>query len=170
VSESRILNPRILKGLHSLGHTGQVLVTDAGFPIPAGVPIVDLSLIPGIPLVTQILEAVKSEIYVEKVTFAPEVKTHNPELYQQVQNIYTGSGAEFESCSHENLCEVEGPRAKFIIRSGDLQPWGNFLLTASTDPFAWFTDESVDRGLKILPDYVERRKRIHDNVVPDLQL
>src|SRR5690625_1491326 len=36
VSESRILNPRILKGLHSLGHTGQVLVTDAGFPIPAG--------------------------------------------------------------------------------------------------------------------------------------
>ena len=167
---SRILNPQVLRGLHDLGHTDLLLVTDAGFPLPQGVDTVDLSLVPGIPLVTQILRAVQQEIYVEKVTFAPEVKTHNPRLYEEVQSIYTGSGAEFDAASHEALCNVESKKAKFVIRSGDLQPWGNFLLTVSTDPFAWFTDESVEKGLKILPEYVDRRKRIENKEVPELNL
>jgi hypothetical protein len=54
------------------------------------------------------------------------------------------------------------------VRSGDLQAWGNIALTASTDPFAWFTDDAVSEGAKILPDYVERRRRMSEADVPKL--
>ena len=87
--------------------------------------------------------------------------THNPRLYAELQRIYTGSGATFAASTHlEQLIEEFAPRAKFVVRSGDFQPWGNVLLVASTDPFAWFGDEDVADGLQILPAYTDRRHRI----------
>ncbi|GAL24431.1 hypothetical protein JCM19239_1885 [Vibrio variabilis] len=38
-------------------------------------------------------------------------------------------------------------------------------MAASTDPFAWFSEES---GVKPLPLYVERRQKIRDKIVPTL--
>ena len=64
-----------------------------------------------------ILTALLANVYVENATFAPELKTHHPGLYKQVQGIFTGSGASFSSASHEELCEDYVHRAKFVIRS-----------------------------------------------------
>jgi len=53
---------------------------------------------------------------------------------------------------------------KVIIRSGSLNAWSNFALTRSTDPFAWFNEDDIT----ILHTYVERRKKISENVTPEL--
>ncbi len=164
----RILHPQLARAVAELGHTDIAMVVDAGFPIPRSVERIDLGFWPGLPTVVQVLEVLRAELHVEQVCFAPEVATHNPGLYARLQLIYTGSGATFSTVSHERLIAEVAPDAKFIVRSGDLQPWGNVALTASTDPFAWFTDDAVANGMGILPEYVERRRRITEGDVPRL--
>lgn len=163
---SRILHPQLAAALATLGHTDIVLVTDAGFPIPAGANRIDLGFWPGIPDVVDILRVLREELFVEDVKFAREVKECNPALYQQLQDIYTGSGADFSEASHDTLCHDIAHKAKVIIRSGSFNPWANFALVASTDPFAWFSPESK---VNPLPAYVARRERINNKYVPSLQ-
>ena len=159
---NQILHPELAKALATCGHSDIIMVTDAGFPIPAGANRIDLGFYAGYPDVRDILQVLRQEIFVEEVYFAAEVKTHFPSLYKKVQEIYTGSGAVFKGTTHEELCENYAKRAKVIIRSGSLSAWANFALVASTDPFAWFTEPDI----KILPAYVERRKRIENNEIP----
>lgn len=159
-----LLHPELAQALATLGHTDTILVTDAGFPIPADAHRIDLGVRPGLIDVRDVLRVVLDQVYVEEAVFAPELKSHHPRLYREVQEIFTGSGAMFSSASHELLCSDYAPRAKFVIRSGSFEPWANFSLVASTDPFAWFADDEVE----ILPAYVERRERIQLRHVPDL--
>lgn len=162
----RILHPELAATLATLGHTDIVLVTDAGFPIPPHAKRIDLGFWPGTVDVLEILRVLRQEVFAEEVHFASEVRDCHPQLYRDVQTIYTGSGAEFHEASHETLCHDIAHRAKVVIRSGSFNPWANFALIASTDPFAWFTEQS---GVRPLPAYVARRQRIRDNVVPELK-
>ena len=162
----RILHPQLAAALSTLGHTDIILVTDAGFPIPANANRIDLGFWPDIPDVTDILRVLRQEVFVEDIQFAREVRDCNPDLYRQVQDIYTGSGADFSEASHERLCSEIAHQAKVIIRSGSFNPWANFALVASTDPFAWFSEGS---NVQPLPAYVTRRQRIKENYVPQLK-
>ena len=159
-----LLHPELAKAFATLGHTDTILVTDAGFPIPADAHRIDLGLRPGLVDVRDVLRVVLDQVFVEEAVFAPELKSHHPTLYREVQTIFTGSRATCTQASHEQLCSDYAPRAKFVIRSGSFEPWANFSLVASTDPFAWFSDDDVE----ILPAYVERRRRIRDGQVPEL--
>ena len=164
MSPNRIFHPELAKALATCGHTDIILVTDAGFPIDKCANRIDLGFYAGQVDILEILKMLRKEIFVEEVTFATEVKTHHPALYKEIQNIYTGSGAIFNGTTHEDLVENIAPKAKVVIRSGSLNAWANFALTCSTDPFAWFTEEDIT----ILDTYVERRKRISNNEVPEL--
>ena len=159
-----LLHPGLARSFASLGHTDLVMVTDAGFPIPADAERVDLGLVDGLVDVRDVLRLVLGSVDVELAEFAPELKTRHPVLYAEVQQIFTGSGAVFAPAAHETLIADHVRRAKVVIRSGSFEPWANFALTASTAPFDWFDDERVE----ILPAYVERRARVRDRVVPDL--
>ncbi len=161
---NRILHPELAKELALCGHLDIVLVTDAGFPIPKDAKRIDLGYYAGEADVLQILRMLRKEMFVEEVSFATEVKTHHPALYKEVQEIYTGSGAVFKGTTHENLIENIAPKAKVVIRSGSLNAWANFALTCSTDPFAWFTEDDIT----ILPAYIERRRKIKENEIPEL--
>jgi D-ribose pyranose/furanose isomerase RbsD len=146
-----------------MGHTDILLVTDAGFPIPRDANRIDLAFYEGLPDVLDVLRVLRQEIFVEEVHFAAEVATHNPPLYRALQEIFTGSGAVFRTTTHERLIAETAPKAKAIVRSGSFNPWANIALVCSTDPFAWFGEES---GTTILPAYVERRRRITEREVP----
>ena len=161
----RILHPELAKAVASMGHQDILLVTDAGFPIPRDAWRIDLGFYAGLPDVLDILRALRQEIFVEEAHMAAEVETHNPRLYAALQDIYTGSGADFVATTHERLIAKTAPRAKAIVRSGSLNPWANVALVCGTDPFAWFTEDS---GTTILPAYVERRRRIEEGVIPTM--
>jgi D-ribose pyranose/furanose isomerase RbsD len=161
----RILHPELARAVATMGHTDILLVTDAGFPIPSTANRIDLGFYEGLPDVLDVLRVLAQEVFVEEVHFAAEVQTHNPRLYRALQEIFTGSGAEFRATTHERLIAEVAPRAKAVVRSGSFNPWANIALVCSTDPFAWFGDHS---GATILPAYVERRRRIKERIVPAL--
>jgi len=161
----RVLHPELAKALAELGHGDVVLVTDAGFPIPRGANRIDLGVTAGTVDALEILRILRREIFAEEVHFAPEVKTNYPSLYAQVQDVFTGWGADFVATTHDDLVAEWAPKAKVIIRSGSLTAWANFAIVAATDPFAWFRD---DEGAGVLPRYITRRERILGNAVPEL--
>ena len=161
----RIIHPALAEAIATLGHTDIVMVTDAGFPIPPDANRIDLGFWEGVPDVRDILRVIVGEAFFEEVHFATEVRDCHPSLYADVQKIFTGSGAAFKGTTHETLCGDFAHRAKVVIRSGSFEPWANFALVASTDPFAWFTANS---GVKPLPAYVERRARMTAKEVPVL--
>ena len=124
----RILHPELAKAVATMGHQDILLVTDAGFPIPRDAWRIDLGFYAGLPDVLDILRALRQEIFVEEVHMAAEVETRNPRLYAALQDIYTGSGADFVATTHERLIAETAPRAKAIVRSGSLNPWANVAL------------------------------------------
>lgn len=160
----RILHPELAQAVATMGHSDILLVTDAGFPIPDDAWRIDLGFYEGMPDVLDILRVLRQEMFVEEVHFAGDILTKNKPLYSALQDIFTGSGAEFKLTTHETLVNDISHRAKAVVRSGSFNPWANIALVCSTDPHAWFTAES---GTEILPAYVERRKRIENNVRPE---
>ncbi|WP_435948122.1 RbsD/FucU domain-containing protein [Dryocola sp. BD586] len=157
----KVLHPQIAAALACLGHGDIVLVTDAGAPIPADTQRIDLAFCAGSVDLLEILRVLRQEIFIENVIFAAEVPDNNPVLMAQVTDIFTGSGTDFTLIPHARLVADIYKKARFVIRSGSLMPWGNFALVASTDPDAWF-----DSTMKIIPEYVERSERIKHNAAP----
>jgi D-ribose pyranose/furanose isomerase RbsD len=164
---NRILHPELAQAVATMGHSDILLVTDAGFPIPADAWRIDLGFYEGMPDVLDVLRVLRQEMFVEEVHFAGDILTKNAPLYTSLQDIFTGSGAEFKLTTHEILVNDIAHRAKAVVRSGSFNPWANIALVCSTDPFAWFADGT---GTEILPAYVERRKRIADNVRPSAKM
>lgn len=162
----RIIHPELAQAVATLGHSDILLVTDAGFPIPADAWRIDLGFYEGLPDVLDVLRVLRQEIFVEEVHFAGDILTKNKPLYTSLQDIFTGAGAVFKLTTHEILVNDIAHRAKVIVRSGSFNPWANIALVASTDPFAWFADGS---GTEILPAYVERRRLMSENVRPEAQ-
>ena len=161
----RILHPELAQAVATLGHSDLFMVTDAGFPIPDDVWRIDLGFYEGLPDVLEVLRVLRAEVFVEEIYFAADILTRNKPLYAGLQEIFTGSGAAFKPTTHDDLVERVARQCKFIVRSGSLNPWANIVMMASTDPFAWFSDGS---GTEILPAYVERRRLINENVIPEV--
>ena len=162
---NRILHPELAYALATLGHGDIVMVTDAGFPIPVGANRIDLGFYEGLPDVLDVLRVLRKEIFVEEIYFATDVRDRHPNLYKDLQEIYTGAGAPFRGTTHEQLVNHFAPKAKLIVRSGSFNAWANIAMIAATDPFAWFNQP----GIKILPAYVERRRMMETNAVPELK-
>lgn len=91
----KLLNSNLKYLLARMGHRDLLAVTDAGFNIPRSVETVDLALSEDIPTLGQTLEAVKSEVVIEKVILAEEIKTLAPEILEEYRRIFPDTPFEF---------------------------------------------------------------------------
>ena len=119
-----MLNSHISKVLADLGHTDQIVIADAGLPVPDGVKKIDLALKPGVPAFTDVVNEFLEEMVVERVTLANEIegneKVHDW-LKQELQ------GMERTYVSHEAFKE-QTKLAKVVIRTGETTPYANCIL------------------------------------------
>lgn len=122
-----ILNSQISKLISELGHTDQIVICDAGFPIPPSVQRIDLALLPGIPSFLTTLEAVLIELQVERAYVADEMREANPQLDEQIGSIL--ANVERRSVSHEEFKKLT-ENAKAVIRTGECTPYANVILEA----------------------------------------
>ncbi|MGO3196654.1 D-ribose pyranase [Vagococcus salmoninarum] len=120
-----ILNSDIAKVLADLGHTDQIIICDAGLPVPTGVPKIDVALALGVPSFNDVLSLLEAEMVVEKVVLAEEIKEHNPRVLAHVASLYE----EIDYVSHEEFKQLSS-QAKAIIRTGENTPYANIILQA----------------------------------------
>ncbi|MDQ0160498.1 D-ribose pyranase [Alkalibacillus salilacus] len=121
-----VLNSDIATVLASLGHTDTIVISDCGLPVPDHVPRIDLALKKGQPRFTDTLEVVLSDMEVEHITLAEEIKTSNADVQKEIFNQYSG---EVDYVSHERFKELTQD-AKVVIRTGEVTPFANVILRA----------------------------------------
>ena len=129
MKKSGILNARLLCELTKLRHKDKLVICDAGFPIPVGANVADISLVAGLPDFPQVLKAVVNEIVFEDYIVFDVMKEKNPEYYQLLKDL-------FQAQSHLEVSMDQfiaiAQNAKLFVRTGELKPASNLLLTSAS--------------------------------------
>lgn len=123
------LNGQLARVISEIGHTDQLVVTDAGLPIPASVERVDLALRPGIPAFLDVLDAVLEEVQIEGVLMSEEIKTASPDMLAQIEKRLAACGVTAVYVPHVEF-KAATANARAAVRSGEFTPYANVLLTA----------------------------------------
>lgn len=135
MKKSPLLNAEISNIVARLGHTDQLVIGDAGLPVPAVCQRIDLALVQGIPTFLQVLEAVTCEMQVERTILAEEIFTNNPQIHEAllIQLIQLekrqGNAIVLDYVSHEAFKE-QSKKSRAVIRSGECSPYANIILCA----------------------------------------
>ena len=122
-----ILNSDISRVLSYMGHTDCICIGDCGLPIPDEVERIDLALAFGEPTFMRTLEIVAGDMKIEKIVLAEEIKTQNPDVLRQVEELFAGQNIEVEFVSHVELKERTFD-CKAVIRTGEITPYANIIL------------------------------------------
>lgn len=123
------LNAQLSRVISELGHTDQLVVTDAGLPIPAPVERVDLAVRPNLPRFLDLLDTVLSELSIEAALLSEEIREHSPDMLAEIEKRLAAFGVVAQYIPHaEFKAATHGARA--AVRSGEFTPYANVLLTA----------------------------------------
>ncbi|RQO53429.1 D-ribose pyranase [Variovorax sp. KBW07] len=126
MKRSPLLHAELSQVIAALGHGDMLVIGDAGLPIPDGPRRIDLALMRGVPLITDVLKAVLSEMQVESMVVANEALTDAkalPAWYPQALGIAP------QTVSHEEF-KRRTAKARAIVRTGECTPYANIILVA----------------------------------------
>lgn len=119
-----MINSQLAGLCAQLGHTQVVCVADCGLPIPRGVPVVDLALVPGLIGWRDVLDVLLEELVIEAHTVAAECGDSEVERWVDERSEHLG---ERSVVSHEEL-KACLPQCAFVVRTGEATPYANILL------------------------------------------
>lgn len=120
-----ILNVAICEAIASLGHTEYLVIADAGLPVPKDVPVIDISLITGIPGFKEVLDAVAGEFVIDSYICADEMESANPELLDYLQEKL--NGIPNRSVPHDKFKKMLKD-VRYVIRTGECTSYANIML------------------------------------------
>ena len=116
-----ILNAELAAAVCRLGHTDTVVVADCGLPRPAGVPVVDLAVVFGVPRFVDVLDALIAECAFEGCTAASESRG------SAVEDVVLARFPDAAFVPHEELKRLTAT-ATLIVRTGEATPFANVVL------------------------------------------
>ena len=127
MKKNGILNSDISRVLSYMGHTDKLCIGDCGLPIPEETERIDLSVRFGQPLFMDVLKEVTSDMKVEKIYLALEMKEKNPEQLKAVLDHFESEKPEVVFITHEELKRMEKD-CRAVIRTGEVTPYSNIIL------------------------------------------
>lgn len=123
-----ILHAGINKLIADTGHTDYIVVTDAGLPIPENVNTkIDLNLREGMVGFLDALDTILTELIVEKVILAEEIKHISPHMHEEIVTRFPNLPVEYLP---HNVFKQETKDARGIVRTGEFTPYANVILVA----------------------------------------
>lgn len=138
MKEIGLLNSDIADVISRLGHMDEVIVCDAGFPIPLGVRTVDIALAVNQPTLLDVLPVLLGDFSVEKIVLAEEAQTHSPTRFAAITALF-GPEVAVEIVPHTAF-KQRSRSVKAIIRTGDFTAYSNVLLVSAGGP-RWFVEQ-----------------------------
>lgn len=127
MKKTDIINAPISAVIAKLGHMDTLTIADAGLPIPEEVQRIDLALTKGIPGFIDTLRVVLSEMQLEKVIIAEEMKQISPGILTEIQDLIGGISVEFVPHQHFKDLTIQ---SRAIIRTGEFTPYANIILVS----------------------------------------
>ncbi len=138
MKEVGIVNRELSRVLSEQGHGDLLMVVDAGFAIPKGADVVDISLAENSPMVIDTLQELKKFFSVEKLIFANDTKEVSPTLFKNIKKLF-GKSVPVEMVTHAEIKEIS-KRVKAVIRTGDFTAYANVILVSGAGP-RWFCEK-----------------------------
>jgi len=127
MKKSVLLNSGISRVISQMGHFDTLTIGDAGLPVPDGVERIDLAVKLGIPPFLDTLDAVMSELCVQKMTIAKEASEKNKKLFDFFVSYCKKNKIQLAQVSHEEF-KVLTKNSKAIVRTGECKPYANVIL------------------------------------------
>lgn len=128
MKEVGMVNRDISAAISKQGHTDLLMVVDAGFAIPQGVDVIDISLGENKPMVLEVLTELKKFFSVEKMIIANKTKDISPTLFANISKVY-GVEVPVETIELSAFKEMS-KTVKTVIRTGDFTAYGNVILVS----------------------------------------
>ena len=127
MKKTGVINAPISTVIAELGHKDTLTIADAGLPIPKEVHRIDIALGKGIPGFIDTLSVVLSEMQVEEVIVADEMKQISPGILADVQKLI--SDIPVDLVPHQRFKELT-ISSRAIIRTGEFTPYANIILVS----------------------------------------
>jgi len=141
---SKLLHPEILATLARAGHHGKILIADGNYPASStlgpNAKLISLQLMPGLPTVTQVLEAILSAIPIDRANTmdyektGPYALTEDPPVWPLFRQTIKNAGLKLELEPIEKwefYKAVNTPDHILTIQTADQQRFANLLLSIS---------------------------------------
>lgn len=129
--KGKLIHPDIMAALALCGHGDKVLIADGNYPLDSrtgNAELVYLGLTPGLPTVTDVLEAVQSVVAIEKAEVMDPADGTTPEIFGEFKAMLDGMELDmlgryefYDAC-----CE---PGVRLAISTGEKRTFANVLIT-----------------------------------------
>ena len=126
--ETRILNPSLLALLARVRHTNRIVIADAMFPSWPGLTEVDLSLVAGVPTVTQVLAAIAATWKPGAAWMAREFHDHNDEATRREFESALGAAPGVLMYEPHSELKARVPGSTGLVRTGEMRIYTNVVL------------------------------------------
>jgi D-ribose pyranase len=127
VKKSHLLNQPLSSVIAGLGHLDELVIADAGLPIPPSTQRIDLAVTQDIPRFHDTLRIVLTELQVEKAIVAQEMLIKSPQVHQTILALL--ENIPLETVPHEAFKE-RTRSAVAVVRTGEFTPFANIILVA----------------------------------------
>ena len=131
MNTGKCINPYILAAVSRLGHGDKILIADGNYPLNSKTGDAEkiwVSLSPGIPTVTDVLDALQSIINVEAAAVMQPSEGPEPEIFKEFESRLPemelrrlGRFEFYNECTDNSLC--------LAISTGEQRTYANILLT-----------------------------------------
>ena len=138
MKETGLLNNEISDAIAHLGHMDEMIVCDAGFPIPEDIRAIDISLKVNQPTTLEVLTELLKHFSVEKIVLAEETQKHSPTMFARLTGLFDKSVA-VETIPHTDF-KQRSRSVKAVVRTGDFTAYANILLVSGAGP-RWFVEK-----------------------------
>ncbi|ETY72699.1 ribose pyranase [Lactiplantibacillus fabifermentans T30PCM01] len=124
MKKSAVLNTEVSYTIANMGHFDTLMIGDAGMPVPEKTEKIDLAVTLGLPKFIDVLKNVLTELQVQKVYLAEEIKTENPEQLAAIKALID---VPIEYMPHTQM-KAHLAHDKAFIRTGENTPYSNIIL------------------------------------------
>lgn len=131
MNKGKLINPCILAAVSRLGHGDKILIADGNYPLAsktADAEKIWVSLSPGLPTVTDVLDALQSVINVEEATVMQPSEGPDPEIFKEFAEMLPnielrrlGRYEFYDECGTQTL--------RLAIATGEKRTFANLLIT-----------------------------------------
>ncbi|ABJ57465.1 D-ribose pyranase [Oenococcus oeni] len=125
MKKTTVINSEISSVIAGMGHMDWLGIGDAGMPVPLGTKKIDLALTKNLPSFIDVLKNVLTELEVQKIYLADEIKTKNPEQLQAIKQLMPN--VEIEFVPHSEL-KKDLAKTHAFIRTGEMTAFSNIIL------------------------------------------
>ncbi|BBD89097.1 D-ribose pyranase [Staphylococcus caprae] len=131
MKKTEVLNSHISQAISTLGHYDLLTINDAGMPIPNDDKRIDVAVTKGLPRFIDVLENVLTEVEIQKIYLAEEIKTHNSKQLKAIKQLIN-EHVIIEFIPHSKMKEMlQSPLNKGNIRTGETTPFSNIILESN---------------------------------------